>query len=58
MLDVYYDCKKILNNLKNDKDLTNESDYWRDKYENIKELYLIAKDKLADYEKEEVATRD
>tara|TARA_R100000734_G_C3267496_1_gene64362 strand:+ start:173 stop:586 length:414 start_codon:yes stop_codon:yes gene_type:complete len=58
MLDVYYDCKKILNNLKNDKELTNDSDYWRDKYENIKELYLIAKDKLADYEKEEVATRD
>jgi hypothetical protein len=58
MLNVYFECKKLLDNIKNSDEFPNESDFWRDKYENMKELYLITKDKLAEYEKEEVTTAD
>jgi|TARA_B100001059_G_C17614252_1_gene466182 chromosomal replication initiation ATPase DnaA len=55
MMNVYYECKKHLDNIKNNDEFPDEADFWRDKYENIKELYLITKDKLAEYEKEKVS---
>ena len=53
-MDVYLECRRILTDIKNDKDNSEHSDYWRDKYDNLKELYVIAVEKLAKYEKEKV----
>lgn len=55
MINIYFECKKHLDNIKNDTEFPDETNYWRDKYENIKELYLITKDKLAEYEKKKVS---
>ena len=54
-MDVYLECRRILTDIKNDKDNIEYSDYWRDRYDNLKELYVIAVEKLAKYEKEKVA---
>ena len=53
-MDVYLECRRILTDIKNDKDNIEYSDYWRDRYDNLKELYVIAVEKLAKYEKEKV----
>ena len=57
MIDIYLECKKILNSVKSDLMESDDAEYWKIKYETMKEAYVnVVKslERLTNYEKEEL----
>ena len=65
-MNIYNECKSILTSVKQNLDVDvqaglyedEEVEYWQTRYENMRDLYVNAVEKLARYEKEEVTTAD
>ncbi len=58
ILNTYYECRRILTSVKEDLVEDNDTQYWRAKYESMRDLYVNAVERLAKYEKKEVTTAD
>jgi len=66
VMNIYNECKTILTSDKENLDIDiqaglyedEEVEYWQTRYENMRDLYVNAVEKLARYEKEEVTTAD
>lgn len=58
ILNTYYECRRMLTSVKEDLVNDNDAQYWRVKYESMRDLYVNAVERLVKYEKEEVTTSD
>lgn len=66
VMNIYNECKTILTSVKENLDVNlkaglyedEEVEYWQTRYENMRDLYVNAVEKLSKYEKEEVTTTD
>lgn len=62
VMNIYNECKTILTSVKENLDVNlkaglyedEEVEYWQTRYENMRDLYVNAVEKLLKYEKEEV----
>ena len=53
ILDVYFECYRTFTSLKTDLKQGDDELYWRAKYENMKEMYVTAVERLHKYERKE-----
>ena len=58
IFNTYYECRRMLTSVKEDLVNDNDAQYWRVKYESMRDLYVNAVERLVKYEKEEVTTSD
>jgi hypothetical protein len=65
-MNVYNECKTILTSVKQNLDINKQAglyedeevEYWQTRYENMRDLYVNAAERLAKYDKEEVTTEN